>query len=137
MVPNSASPQRRRRAAARRVVVLEDDAAVCDSLDLLLEVAGFRSACFTAVAPFLAAVAAEPPDCMVLDLHLAETDATVLLRQLRARGVTAPTVAISADFGSGSRAALARLGVTQRLEKPFDGDMLLAAIRSLLDGRGT
>jgi DNA-binding response OmpR family regulator len=77
----------------------------------------------------LEAIAEQAPDAVVLDLEMPEMDGRTLIRELRERGIDVPVLIVSAY---GARAAGRELGAPA-MDKPFNPDELLTAVRELVD----
>lgn len=111
-----------------RVLYVEDNPA---NRDLMARVVALRRHAFMQVAADgqsgLAAAAAEPPDLVLLDLHLPDLSGEEVLRRLRATDATAltPVVVVTADASSAVRARMLALGADAVLNKPIDiGEVL-------------
>lgn len=119
--------------AGRTVVLVDDAADVRVLLQLLLELEGFAVTAAADGPTGLAAVRAQRPDVVLLDVQLPGIDGPELLRQLRA---DPPTAALPVVLLTGSpeqdTAALLGLGATGVLRKPFDPDTLGAQLTALL-----
>lgn len=76
-------------------------------------------------------VAIEEPHVIVLDLQMPVMDGRTFFQQLRARGVEAPVVILSAF---GAEAAQLELGAQASLNKPFDPDTLVDLVRMIARG---
>jgi DNA-binding response OmpR family regulator len=74
-----------------------------------------------------AAVREELPDLILLDINLPDRTGWDLLRELRARGISVPTIVVSAVNVSPSR--LAEFHPLAHLPKPFPLDSLLRLVR--------
>jgi DNA-binding response OmpR family regulator len=107
------------------VLVVEDDASLRLLCRLNLELDGFRVAEADAVEAARAAVAAERPALVVLDLTLGTEDAAPLLDELRAGGLPVLVLTGAADAGRHRDRASALL------PKPFDPAALVDVVRSL------
>jgi two-component system copper resistance phosphate regulon response regulator CusR len=70
-------------------------------------------------------------DLLVLDVMLPGRDGFEVLRELRARGVTTPTIFLSARGEVGDRVTGLDLGADDYLRKPFAFSELLARIRAV------
>ncbi len=77
-----------------------------------------------------------PTDLVILDIFMPEQEGLGTLRELRHEYLTARVIAISGGGNTGDLSFLtvARLmGARQSLEKPFDGETLLHAVRQELE----
>jgi two-component system OmpR family response regulator len=83
----------------------------------------------------LASPESEPYDVLVLDRMLPDLDGLELLRILRSRGVTTPTLVLTALGAVEERVAGLDAGADDYLAKPFSFAELLARVRAL--GRRT
>jgi FixJ family two-component response regulator len=112
--------------AAGRILVVDDDDSVCRALARLLRSYGFQVTTFGAAAELLAA---GPPDdalCLVTDVRMPEMGGVELCEQLHASGHDLPTVFVTAHGTEGLRSVV--LHGAPILQKPVDGDKLVAAI---------
>jgi DNA-binding response OmpR family regulator len=75
-------------------------------------------------------------DLIVLDVMLPKRDGLDVLKTLRARGVAAPVLMLTARDGVADKVAGLDLGADDYLTKPFAFEELLARVRALLR-RGT
>ena len=90
-------------------------------------------------ADALAAMAADPPDLVLLDISLPRMDGTEVLRRLRAddRLGGLPVVALTAHAMSGDRQRFLDQGFDEYVAKPIvDEDHLFAVIERLLTADG-
>lgn len=120
------------------VFIVDDDASVRDALGLLLGLEGVPTMPFASAEAFLQAWQPTWRGCLVLDLRMAGMGGLELQALLRERGSRLPVVVITAhgDVNAARQAFLA--DAVDFLEKPFDPEMLLAAVqRALRRGDGT
>jgi PAS domain S-box-containing protein len=77
----------------------------------------------------------EPPDLILLDLHLPDINGVEVLRRLRAdeRTLQTPVLVVSADAIGASIGQLRQLGVRDYLTKPLDAETFLRAVDQALD----
>jgi signal transduction histidine kinase/ActR/RegA family two-component response regulator len=82
----------------------------------------------------LTAARDDPPDLLLLDRHLPDTDGLLLLRELRALPGLAevPAVLVSAAADAGTREAALRAGFTDCWSKPLDVDATVTGLDRLL-----
>jgi len=124
-IPAAATPRR----STPCVLVVDDDAALARLLSLMLRDGGFDVASAANGETALAEVEANRPDAIVLDLEMPVMDGRAFFRTLRARGDRTPVLVLSAY---NARRAQRELGADGHLEKPFDPEALIGAVRSLL-----
>ncbi|MDX2090141.1 MAG: ATP-binding protein [Kofleriaceae bacterium] len=70
-------------------------------------------------------------DLILMDVRMPDIDGLEATRQLRARGVTTPIVALTADVLVEDPHAITKAGCTTQLAKPIDVDRLVEVIRHL------
>jgi two-component system response regulator FixJ len=112
----------------RAIAVVDDDDAVRDSLQFLLEIAGFSVAAYGSAGQFLNEANPDELACLVIDQHMPDTTGLQLIQRLRGQGTALPIALIT---GSPSPELVRRaheLGVTTVLEKPLSDDVLLQFI---------
>jgi two-component system response regulator MprA len=115
-----------------RILVVDDDAAVRDSLARTLRFEGYEvdTACDGLRA--LAAISADEPDAVILDVSMPQLDGLHACRQLRAEGGLLPVLMLTARDSVGDRVAGLDAGADDYLVKPFALQELLARLRALL-----
>ncbi|MFI5485490.1 response regulator transcription factor [Micromonospora echinaurantiaca] len=120
----------------QRVLVVDDDRTVSDVVCRYLEHAGYRVDHVGDGAAALAAVAAEPPDLVVLDLMLPVLDGLEVCRRLRSRPDGVPIVMLTARGDEADRILGLQLGADDYLGKPFSPRELVLRVRSVLRRSG-
>jgi two-component system response regulator MprA len=115
-----------------RVLVVDDDKAVRDSLARTLRFEGHEVDTAEDGAAALAAVRADQPDAMILDVNMPRLDGLETCRQLRADGVFLPVLMLTARDSVGDRVAGLDAGADDYLIKPFALQELQARLRALL-----
>ena len=116
-------------AGRRSVAVVDDDHAVLESLEFLLQVAGFLVEVFSSAVEFLAADMRRFA-CLILDHHMPNMTGLELAETLRAGGSAIPILLIT---GSPSPAIInraAELGIYRVLEKPLGDEDLIEFINA-------
>lgn len=112
------------------VSIIDDDKDVRMALGALLSSIGYDVQCFESAEAFLAAPSVDDSGCVVSDLQMSGMNGVELARRLRAQGLQAPIILISAFCTDAIRAQAARTGVHCLLEKPFDPETLLEEIEA-------
>jgi FixJ family two-component response regulator len=114
------------------VFIVDDDVSVRDSLALLLSLRGHPTASFAGAEDFLAALQPDWRGCVVVDIRMPGLSGLELQRRLHAARARLPVIVITAhgDMATVRQAFLA--DAVDFLEKPFDGDQLIAAVDTAL-----
>lgn len=119
----------------KRILLAEDNQTLAETLGGLLQRHGYQPQLVTDGIAALRALAAEPPDLLLLDLKLPGLHGIELLKKLRQSPPTAklPVIILTGVYrGEKYQQAAAALGVRHYLEKPFKAAALLKAIGDLL-----
>jgi FixJ family two-component response regulator len=118
--------------AASIVFVVDDDVSVRESLELLIESAGWRPETFASAQEFLSRPSSTVPSCLVLDVTLPGLNGLELQQRLADR-IDMPIIFITGygDIPMSVRAMKA--GAIEFLTKPLNDGMLLNAIRDALE----
>jgi two-component system, LuxR family, response regulator FixJ len=115
---------------ATLVAVVDDEKPVRRALSRLLRVAGFDVETFASGAEFLESLKSHAPDCVILDLHMPETDGFEVEYQLARAGSQIPIVVITGRDAPEDRERMSERCVAAFLQKPIDGEVLLDAIKA-------
>lgn len=123
---------------AARILVVDDLEANCQLLASLLTRAGYQTIeTETDPAAALASVRADPPDLILVDVHMPAIDGIEFVRTVRADLPDAflPIVVVTADVGSSVRREALDAGATDFLTKPFDVTEVRLRVRNLVQLR--
>jgi two-component system response regulator FixJ len=115
------------------VHVIDDDEAVRESLAFLLDTADVRVRTYESATAFLDASPVIDGGCVITDVRMPDMDGLELLRRLRMRGVTSPVIVITGHGDVPLAVEAMKLGASDFLEKPFDDEVLLAAVKAALE----
>lgn len=118
---------------APRVHVVDDDEAVRNSLALLLESTGFVVETYDSATAFLAAVRPHSAGCVLTDVRMPEMDGLALQRRLSELDVALPVIVMTGHGDVPIAVGALKAGATDFLEKPFDDEQLLAAVRTAIE----
>lgn len=111
------------------VYIVDDDISVRESLELLVETAGWQPLLFASAPEFLAHPRAAVPACLVLDVNLPELNGLELQRRLADEGLELPIIFITGRGDVPMTVRAMKAGAVEFLTKPFDDEVLLVAIR--------
>jgi FixJ family two-component response regulator len=115
------------------VFVLDDDASVRESLELLVESAGWQSETFASAEEFMVRPRPDVPSCLVLDVDLPDVSGLDVQRRLAAERAHMPVIFITRRGDVAVSVKAMKAGAIEFLTKPIDEDELLTAIRHALD----
>ena len=110
------------------VYVVDDDVSVRESLQLLLQSAGWRPETFASAREFLARPHERVPGCLVLDVSLPDLDGLELQRRLGSDQRHLPIIFITGYGDVPMTVRAMKAGAAEFLTKPFSADVLLGAI---------
>jgi two-component system response regulator FixJ len=114
------------------VHVIDDDEAVRQSLAFLLRSANVAVATYESAASFLSALPGIHPGCVVTDVRMPEMDGIELLRRVRATHIRLPVIVITGHGDVAMAVEAMKVGAVDFIEKPFDDEAFLAAVRAAL-----
>ncbi len=120
---------------ARRgdVLVVEDEPAIGEVVVRYLQRAGYRPRLASDGQAALAAVAADPPDLMILDLMLPRVDGLEVMRRVReSQHRRVAIILLTAKVDELDRVIGLRLGADDYLVKPFFPAELVARVDAVL-----
>ncbi|MBL8777664.1 MAG: response regulator transcription factor [Acidimicrobiales bacterium] len=119
-----------------RVLLVDDDPGILLSVRRALEFEGYTVPTATDGVAALAAIAADRPDAVVLDVTMPRLDGLAVCRELRGRGDRTPILVLTARHAVADRVAGLDAGADDYLVKPFALEELLARVRALLRRQG-
>lgn len=115
------------------VYVIDDDDAVRESLEFLLRTAQIEVRSYESAAKFLDVLPKLTSGCIVTDVRMPEIGGIDLLRRLRELKITVPVIVMTGHGDVPLAVEAMKVGAADFLEKPFDDEVLLAAVRSALN----
>jgi len=118
------------------VFVVDDDVSVRESLEALIENAGWRTKTFATALDFLAHCRDTSPRCLVLDVSLPGLSGLDLQHRLGDRR-DLPIIFITGHGDIPMSVQAMKAGAVEFLTKPFSNDVLLAAIRRAIESSST
>jgi len=114
------------------VFVVDDDVSVRESLESLIEFAGWQAESFAAAADFLARPRTTTPSCLVLDVSLPDLNGLELQKLIASERRDMPIIFITGHGDVPMSVQAMKGGAVEFLTKPFDDEILLSAIRHAL-----
>jgi two-component system, LuxR family, response regulator FixJ len=111
------------------VHVIDDDNAARDSVAFLLGSAKFVVYAYASAKAFLDALPTLKQGCIISDLKMPEVDGMEFLKRLKNQKVEWPIILITGHADLPLAIAAIRLGAADFIEKPYDADVLLDAVR--------
>ncbi|MGB3540090.1 MAG: response regulator FixJ [Mesorhizobium sp.] len=115
------------------VHIVDDEEVVRKSLAFLLATIGFSVRLHESGKSFLDMVPTPGRACLVTDLRMPEMNGVELLEQLRDRGAMVPSIVISGHGDVPMAVAAMKAGAVDFIEKPFEDDVLVDAIKRAAD----
>lgn len=114
------------------VYVIDDDEAMRDSLNFLLDSAGFGVNLFDNAQSFLDALPGLAFGCVVSDIRMPGLDGIELLKRMKAQHSRFPILIMTGHGDVPLAVEAMKLGAVDFLEKPFEDDRLTAMIETAI-----
>ncbi len=114
------------------LLIAEDDAPLREILARSLRAEGFTVRAVASARELLERALAVGPDALVIDIGLPDGDGRDLCQALRARGIHAPVLFLTARDALTDRLSGFTAGGDDYLTKPFELEELVARLRALL-----
>ena len=121
---------------APQVLLLEDDPQLRDVLVRSLDAEGFEARAVGTAHELLDRVGRGAPDVFVIDIGLPDADGRDVCQALRAQGIAAPVLFLTARDALTDRLQGFSAGGDDYLVKPFDIEELVARLQALLRRSG-
>ena len=119
------------------VHVVDDDDAMRESLEFLLNTSGYSVRLYGAAQHLLNELPTIAEGCILTDIRMPGIDGIELLRRVRESKKTLPVIVMTAHGEVPLAVEAMKLGASDFIEKPFDDEVLLGALRSAFArGRG-
>lgn len=119
-------------ASKGQVYVIDDDEAMRESLDFLLDSAGFDVTLFESAMSFLEALPGLAFGSVVSDVRMPGMDGLELLKRMKANHSPFPVLIMTGHGDIPLAVEAMKLGAVDFLEKPFEDDRLIAMIETAL-----
>jgi FixJ family two-component response regulator len=125
-------PSKMGNLATHIVVAVDDDFRVRESLESLIESAGYEPVVFSSAEEFLQSGTLTAATCVITDVRMPGMDGIELQRRIRLVRPGLPVIFISARSSTETRQKALDEGAVDFLYKPFNAADLLAAIQAAL-----
>lgn len=119
------------------VHVIDDDEAMRKSLAFLLRAAKIEAQTYETATAFLDGLPKIKPGCIVTDVRMPGMSGIDLLKRLGQLKIAMPVIVITGHGDIALAVEAMKGGAADFLEKPFDDEVLLAAIRAALEVQAT
>jgi len=111
------------------ILIVDDDPDVRDSLRALLESSGFTVREHDSAKAVLSDPALGSAHCLIADIRMPEMDGLQLQEELNRRKTVLPVIVVTGHGDVPLAVRAMKAGATDFLEKPFDEELLLAAVQ--------
>ena len=118
--------------ATSLVHVIDDDDALRDSLSFLLGTARLDVKAYESAEAFLSALPGVNSGCIITDVRMPNMSGVDLLRKLNELQIALPVIVITGHGDVQLAVEAMKIGAADFIEKPFDDEMLLNAVRAAL-----
>jgi FixJ family two-component response regulator len=115
------------------VVAVDDDFRVRESIQSLVESAGYTPQLFSTAEDFLSSGKLLVAACVITDVRMPGMDGLELQRRIRLERPNVPVIFISARDDAEIRKRAINEGAIDFLQKPFDAAYLLEKIKAALN----
>jgi FixJ family two-component response regulator len=117
----------------KMVAIIEDDESYRVAVRRLLKSAGFSVQSFASAEDFLNSGEQRETGCLIADIRMPGMSGLDLQSKLNSDHCPIPTIFITAHGDEKMRLQAMRGGAVKFLAKPFDGEVLIEAVRVALE----
>ena len=118
------------------VFVVDDDVSVRESLELLIQCAGWEPRVFASAGEFLTQPRLDVPNCLILDVSLPGLSGLELQERTASDHKTMPIIFITGHGDIPMSVKAMKAGAIEFLTKPLDDNVLLNAITLAINRSG-
>ncbi|MFM8550697.1 MAG: sigma-54-dependent transcriptional regulator [Nitrospiraceae bacterium] len=120
---------------AESILIVDDEPGILSSVSRSLEDEGYHVSVATSGAEALKAIAAEPPDLVMLDIWMSEMDGLETLKKIREQAPKFQVMMMSGHGSIETAVKAIKLGAYDYIEKPLSLDNIMIRVRHALDQR--
>jgi FixJ family two-component response regulator len=115
------------------VFIVHDELSVQESLELLIDAAGWQAATFASAQEFLARPGVLVPSCLILGVALPDLNGLDLQKRVAADRPDMSVIFVAGNTDVPTTVQAMKAGAVDFLTKPFGGDVLRAAVGQALE----
>jgi two-component system, LuxR family, response regulator FixJ len=115
------------------VHLIDDDDGVRQAIAFLLTTSGFAVRVYESAVAFLDALPSVQPGCIVTDVRMPGMDGLALQREWKSRDIPLPVIVMTGHGDVPLAVEAMKAGAVDFIEKPFNDEALLSAIRVAID----
>jgi two-component system response regulator FixJ len=116
----------------RHIYIVDDDAAFCRSVERLLRSAGLTGVSFQSGSAFLKVAPDIVDGCVIIDVRMPGMGGLELQKQLKSQGFKLPIIVMTLKGDMETAVRAMKGGAVDFIEKPFNDEGLLDAIKAAL-----
>lgn len=117
------------------ILLVDDDEAIRDSVGFLLESDGHQVRTFASPLDLLTNLESSRAGCVITDVRMPEMGGLEVVQRIRASGCDVPVIVITGHADVALAVEAMRSGAADFIEKPFEDEVLLQAVRRALRRR--
>lgn len=118
------------------VHIVDDDAPMRDSVAFLLGAENIQTRTYESARALLDRIHALEPGCIVTDIRMPEMNGLEMVMELKRLQVPHPVIVLTGHADVSLAVQAMKAGVVDFLEKPFEDEALLRAVRATLSRSG-
>jgi len=118
------------------VHIVDDDAAMRDSVAFLLGADDIATRTYESAHGLLDRQGELEPGCIITDIRMPEMNGLEMVLELKRRDVAHPVIVLTGHADVSLAVQAMKAGVVDFLEKPFEDEALLRAVRAVLSQSG-
>jgi len=115
------------------VFIVDDDVSVRESLESLVRTMGWQPRTFASAQEFLGRPHVDAPSCLLLDVNLPDLSGLDLQKRVAGERIDMPIIFITGYGDVPMTVQAMRAGAAEFLTKPFNDEVLVAAIRQAIE----
>jgi two-component system response regulator FixJ len=117
----------------RLIHIVDDEESIRRSAKFMLSTSGFAVETWESGVAFLRDVRHAATGCILLDVRMPEMDGLQVQQELHRHGITMPVIILTGHGDVSTAVHAMKAGAVDFIEKPFEKDVLLAAIEAAFE----